>query len=203
MDALPRETAPAEAGSLRARFAAFVVEQFPFALDAARDAFALASKEGSPAPEEVRGRLLELLARDFEKEEPLGEATPGVSVAARHAQELDRLALAVDGFFRREAIRASITPDEKRWMLAGIVLTRAVDNQLKQIFLTGELRWREASFQGKGFRSLGQEAIFGAALRLRRGVEWAKEGRWTGDVVGPLIRDLGVLLAFTDDVSIP
>ena len=161
MDALPREGAQLRAAAdLRARFLAFVVEQFPFALDAAREAFDAGHGAGA--------RLRELLARDLTAAE-VAEATPGVAAAARHEQELDRVERAVDGFFRREAIRASITPDEKRWMLAGIVLTRAVDNQLKQIFLSGDLKWREGSFQGKGFRSLGQEAIYGAALRLKRG----------------------------------
>ena len=38
-------------------------------------------------------------------------------------------------------------------------LTRAVDNRLKQFFAGGEVRWGMKAFQGKGFRSLGQEAI--------------------------------------------
>ena len=50
-----------------------------------------------------------------------------------------------------------------------MVLTRATDNRLKTFFTGGEIKYGAASFQGKGFRSLGQEAIYAAAIRLRRG----------------------------------
>src|SRR5258705_8575936 len=67
-----------------------------------------------------------------------------------------------------------------------VVLTRALENRLKQFFTGGEVRYGNASFQGKGFRSLGQEAIYAATIRLRRG-----EG---GDVISPMIRDLGAVI---------
>ena len=54
-----------------------------------------------------------------------------------------------------------------------MILTRAVDNRLKQFFLSGEVRYRDVPFQGKGFRSLGQEAIYAAAIRLKRGEQLA------------------------------
>src|SRR6185436_6177434 len=92
-----------------------------------------------------------------------------------------------EGFLRREAIAASLTADEKRELLRGMLLTRATDNRLKQFFTGGDVRWGNASFQGKGFRSLGQEAIYAAVLRLRRGAN--------GDVISPMIRDLGAVLA--------
>ena len=50
-----------------------------------------------------------------------------------------------------------------------MVLTRATDNRLKTFFTGGEVRYGDAAFQGKGFRSLGQEAIYAAGIRLRRG----------------------------------
>src|SRR6185436_6691504 len=63
-------------------------------------------------------------------------------------------------------------------------------------FLGGEVRYGATAFQGKGFRSLGQEAIYAAAIRLRRGSAWRDAGRgWRGDVAGPIIRDVGVALA--------
>src|SRR5262249_44482350 len=44
--------------------------------------------------------------------------------------------------------------------------------------------------------SLGQEAIYAAGIRLRRGSRYrSPDGRWHGDVIGPVIRDLGVTLA--------
>jgi 2-oxoisovalerate dehydrogenase E1 component len=78
--------------------------------------------------------------------------------------------------------------DDKKRILAGIILTRATDNALKHLFMTGK-------FQGKGFRSLGQEAIYAAGYALK------KLGQ--KDVIAPVIRDLGAILAFTDhDVAL-
>ena len=79
------------------------------------------------------------------------------------AQILD----ACDGWLQREAIAASLTNDERKEILRGMCLTRAVDNRLKQFFAGGEVRWGTKAFQGKGFRSLGQEAIFAAGIRLQ------------------------------------
>ena len=76
-----------------------------------------------------------------------------------------------------------------------MVLTRATDNQLK-FSSAGEVRYGATTFQGKGFRSLGQEAIYAAAIRLRRGAGYREaDGRWRGDVIAPMIRDLGAALA--------
>ena len=177
-------------------FLTFVAEQFPFALPAARRALSAAGLQ----TDSLKAALREELSADLSG---LSETTPFVSAERRHQQEVDRFLDGVDGFFARAEIAASISAEERRWMLRGILLTRAVDNRLKQVFLSGELRYGEASFQGKGFRSTGQEAIYASALRLRRGPLWSVDGRWNGDVVAPLIRDLGVALAFTDDVAMP
>ena len=81
----------------------------------------------------------------------------------------DELIDAADGFLRRSAIAASLTREERVEILRGMVLTRATDNRLKTFFTAGEIKYGATSFQGKGFRSLGQEAIYAAAIRLRRG----------------------------------
>src|SRR5690606_33049498 len=96
-------------------------------------------------------------------------------------------------------IRASLTADERREILTGMMLTRATDNRLKVFFTGGEVRYGDAAFQGKGVRSLGQEAIYAAGIRLRRGEDFRRDGEWTGDVVAPLIRDLGAALAMKPD----
>src|SRR4029077_9073144 len=77
-----------------------------------------------------------------------------------------------DSFLRRVAIEASLTAEERLEILRGMILTRATDNRLKALFLGGEVRFGAMAFQGKGFRSLGQEAIYGAAMRLRRGAKY-------------------------------
>jgi 2-oxoisovalerate dehydrogenase E1 component len=188
--------------SLEARFAAWVAERFPFALAPARTAWRRALRgRRSEKPEELRelrAPLREALASALPPADvsELPETTPGVSAAKRLAQERDALLDEAEGFLLRQAVLASFTADEKRELLRGMVLTRAVDNRLKSLFLGGEVRFGGASFQGKGFRSLGQEAIYGAALRLRRGAPFRDEdGGYRGDVVAPLIRDLGVVLA--------
>ena len=77
-----------------------------------------------------------------------------------------------------------------------MILTRAVDNRLKAFFTGSEVRYGNTPFQGKGFRSLGQEAIYAAPLRFKRGAAYrAADGTWQGDVVAPIIRDLGAAIA--------
>jgi 2-oxoisovalerate dehydrogenase E1 component len=95
------------------------------------------------------------------------------------------------GFFRRWAIRQSITASEKLQMYEWMVLTRTLDNRLKELFDSKDVLWNRFPSPMKGFRSWGQEAIAGLALRLRRGE----------DIVAPVIRDLGVMLAWTDDID--
>ena len=190
----------AVADTLRREFGAFVLERYPFACMAARETLAAtigqsvgdeASIEAlrEPFTREFRARLHRLAPID------LAEPTPGVTASRRFEQAIEDIVDACDGFLRRAAIRASLTPDERLEILRGMVLTRATDNRLKALFTNGEVRYGESAFQGKGFRSLGQEAIYAAGIRLRRGDLFRKDGIWCGDVVAPLIRDLGLAIA--------
>ena len=170
--------------ALAARFAAFVAEKHPFALQPAVAAF----ERG----EDVAAALRDALRTTIE----IPETTPGVAAGERFEQALNEIVDDIQGFFRREEIAASLTRDERREILRGMLLTRATDNRLKQFFTGGEVRYGNASFQGKGFRSLGQEAIYAAPLRLKRGGQFrADDGTWSGDVISPMIRDLGAVLA--------
>src|SRR5579871_265291 len=102
----------------------------------------------------------------------------------------------------RARIKASLTAQEKVKLYKGMLLTRAVDNALKQLFLSGDITYFSKPFQGKGFRSLGQEAIYGASLRLKTGSGYIDNGVYVGDFAAPLIRDLGVFLSMSgDDVA--
>jgi 2-oxoisovalerate dehydrogenase E1 component len=159
-------------GRMSPALLAFILEKYPFA-----------------APAAARVDDLEALRAALEESLQLGdlpETTPRVSASARARQAIDEVLDACQGFLRREEIAGSLTSDEKREILRGMMLTRATDNRLKQFFTGGEVRWRNASFQGKGFRSLGQEAIYAAVIRLKR--------EPLGDVVSPMIRDLGAVL---------
>src|SRR5207245_5546781 len=187
---------------LGARFGAFVAERDPHALELALEAWRearpaspadrdAAAIEGLRAP--VRDALRRPLARTVSGP---GQTTPGVTAGQRLARAATDLLEAADGFLRREAIAASLTDAERRELLRGMVLTRALDNRLKALFMGGDVQYRGVGFQGKGFRSLGQEAIYGAPLRLRRGPPHrAPDATWRGDVIAPLIRDLGAVLA--------
>ncbi len=196
---------------LAARLAAFVTERHPFALEAVLGAWRSALGKGAADPgrdaeaiDKARNKLRHRLGKALAVKPPRGtpDTTPGVRAAERARAAIEDVVRDCDGFLRREAIAASLSNEERVELLRGMVLTRAVDNQLKQFFMGGDVRYGNAAFQGKGFRSLGQEAIYGAALRLRRGAAWrADDGRWTGDVVAPLIRDLGAALAMRPDAE--
>jgi len=191
--------------SVTARFTAFVLERFPFAAAAASSALeALAPGDlAEPAAiERVRAELPHALRRALPAPpRDVPETTPSVAAVVRWASAVDELIDACDGFLRRAWIALSLSADERREMLRGMALTRATDNRLKAFFAGGEVRYGEAAFQGKGFRSLGQEAIYAAGIRLRRGAAYRSDRGWRGDVVAPLIRDLGVALAMQPDAA--
>ena len=184
-----------------ARFGAFVLERYPFAVTAASAAVA---KLGGPASSEtatiarLRAGLPAALRAVLQAPPPeLPECTPAVASAARWSAAVDDLVDACDGFLHRAEIRASLTRDERVEILRGMILTRATDNRLKAFFTGGEVRYKDATFQGKGFRSLGQEAIYAAGIRLRRGASYETPEGWRGDVIAPIIRDLGLELAMS------
>src|SRR5260221_4367406 len=214
-------TAPAARHGLLARFTSFITEKHPFAwrpgvmgLDMAigREAFdervaAAAERLREPLPRMLLQTLGDFVSLDAASAQKLNagvpETTPAVSVNDRLHQAAVEILESCDGFLRREAIAASLTPDERREILRGMILTRATDNRLKAFFTGGEVRWGNTSFQGKGFRSLGQEAIFAAAIRLRRGPRWRDDAKgWQGDVISPMIRDLGAALCMKHDAEL-
>jgi 2-oxoisovalerate dehydrogenase E1 component len=194
---------------LDSRFAAFVAERHPLALAVAVDALAAVRKATGAGAD---GKQIDALRAPFRRElakrlyevltapEGTDETTPGVTAIKRLEQARAEVVDSCDGFLAREAIRVSLTADERREILRGMVLTRAVDNRLKHFFMGGEVRWGEKAFQGKGFRSLGQEAIYAGGIRLRRGARFQNaDGTWNGDVLAPVIRDLGMTLAMRHD----
>lgn len=150
--------------SLSRRLRLFAAERYPFAARPVAEAFE--SVAGSDdltesAIEALRVPFRTELRRRLERErDPIeGETTPGIPATRRYAQATDDLVEACDGVLRRAALAASLTADERREILRGMVLTRATDNRLKTFFTSGEVRFGDTTFQGKGFRSLGQEAI--------------------------------------------
>jgi 2-oxoisovalerate dehydrogenase E1 component len=203
---MARASAVHPATDLARRLEAFVTERFPFAVAPVRAAFDAckgAFKADDPALDALRQAFQRELRTRVQNVAPSEriETTPGIEAPQRFQHAVEDLVSACDGFFHRAAIRASLTPDERREILRGMVLTRATDNRLKALFTGGEVRYGDATFQGKGFRSLGQEAIYAAGIRLRRGNAFREDGVWRGDVISPLIRDLGVTLAMQPEPS--
>ena len=206
---MPRTVDLEKLSGLASRFGAFVAERYPFALRLALDAFEQSGVGAIKARDAVkldgaRPAFRRLLARmlydSVSAPEGIGETSPGTSAIKRLEQARADLVDACDGFLRRAAIEASLTKTERKEILKGMCLTRSVDNRLKQFFMGGEVRWGELAFQGKGFRSLGQEAIYAGGIRLHRGKAHRKgDGTWGGDVVAPVIRDLGITLAMRHD----
>ncbi len=199
----------ARATGLASRFGAFVAEQHPTLVHVVLDVFDATGGGRLKARDragldQLRGvfrrELASRLYHAVTAPDGLDETTPGTSAIRRLEQARAQILESCDGWLAREAIAASLTADERKAILRGMCLTRAVDSRLKQFFAGGEVRWGMKAFQGKGFRSLGQEAIFAAGIRLRRGPEHrGADGGWHGDVVAPVIRDLGVALAMRGD----
>jgi len=117
---------------------------------------------------------------------------------ANGGDQVDALRLAA-----REKLSATLTlshpphtPQTSPGVDASARAKQAIEQVVDDVDGFCAVRYGNTPIQGKGFRSLGQEAIFAAPLRLRRGPEFvSQDGRWTGDYVAPLIRDLGAAFA--------
>jgi 2-oxoisovalerate dehydrogenase E1 component len=184
----PHQAAPAEAGELRAELHRFLSLEAPFLV--------AAIPEGSD--EEAEAALLAEVGRRLRPADDRAddEIYPAVTAARAAGWRRRELELAIRGFFRRRQIRASLSREERHLMFRTMLLTRAVDDFLKTAFDRRDVAWREHPSPQKGFRSTGQEAIVGAALRLRRPPASAPGPDYDGDYIAPLIRDLGALLMF-------
>src|ERR1700730_10481596 len=178
---------------IASRFGAFIAERHPFALSDAIDAWEAVAGgrelNGEAAIETLRPALGRELAKRLKAHalpQGGGETTPRTSASQRLEQAHATLMDECDGFLRRAAIEASLAREERVAILRGMILTRGTDNRLQALFLRGELRAGTKCLQTKALRALGQEAIYGAAIRLRRGRRHREaNGRWQGDVIGP------------------
>ena len=187
---------PAIAGVIE-RLEAFVLERFPFALGPVQRVTAARASQSLTREALMRALETELRAIDISD---LPDTTPGVAATERWKDAVRELLDAIDGFFAREAIASSLTREEKLEIMRGMVLMRALDNRLKLLYLQGDVKYGSVGVQGKGFRSLGQEAIYAAGIRLRRGAAYRSDADgWRGDVVCPLIRDNALVLAMHND----
>ncbi len=139
---------------------------------------------------------IEQLIAPLHATEFLFEAYPMTSAQKLAEHAAARLQSDLASAFARARLKASLTREEQREILRGMLRTRHLDARLKKFFGSSEVRQPDGSaFQGKGFRSMGQEAIYAAAIRLRRGADYQSLEQYEGDYVAPMIRDLGLALA--------
>ncbi len=117
---------------------------------------------------------------------------PGISMSDAVAWTRASVAELLEGFFRRQEIKASLSEGERIEMYRTMLLAREIDDLLKRLFAEKNIAWQGFPSPQKGFRARGQEAAVGLALRLRKSGEH-------GDIVAPLIRGLPVLLMVIDD----
>ena len=182
---------PDDSGTLVESLRAFLALEAPWLL---------ASVDAGAAADALEGSLLSEVADAGEGALP--EGVPGLSADQGRAQWQGRLAVLLRGFFARHRLRESITDQERLLMYERMVLTRTLDDALKRAFEARDVRWQQHPSPQKGFRSTGQEAIVGTALRLRRPPDHPPGPNYDGDVICPLIRDLGAALMFRPDAEV-
>ena len=103
---------------------------------------------------------------------------------------------------RRLAHYMSVTSEHRLEWQRNMTRTRYMDEALKDIFTTGLETPSGEKFGGKGFRSTWQEAVVAVATALETDPLadlGAKPGSgYSGDLVAPMIRDVGLSLAMGD-----
>ncbi len=159
----------------------FLAMECPFLLPAARK---------DPSRKAVLKALDDALT--LPKNEAARSLYPGTAAGDAAGWTRDALRDLVEGYFRREELKASLSSEERMEMYRVMVLGRVLDEQLKQLFQEKKIAWEGHPSPQKGFRGFGQEAVVGLGLRLRR-------GGMEGDIICPLIRSLPLTLLFTDD----
>ena len=123
------------------------------------------------------------------------EIMPRRGGALHLSRRTKRFLLDVRLCLRRIAHEATVTIDQRfewqRWMTR----TRVLDEHLKDIFTSGVSTPDGGQFGGKGFRSTWQEGIVACASALNLAKDLPSGSQHTGDVVAPMIRDIGLAMA--------
>jgi 2-oxoisovalerate dehydrogenase E1 component len=103
---------------------------------------------------------------------------------------------------RRLAHYMSVTIEQRLEWQRLMTRTRYLDESLKQIFTDGLETPDGSKFGGKGFRSTWQEGVVAVATALERNIDADSDARpgfgYDGDLVAPMIRDVGLALAMGD-----
>ena len=103
---------------------------------------------------------------------------------------------------RRLAYYMAVTVEQRMEWQRMMTRTRCLDAALKDIFTEGVETPDGSKFGGKGFRSTWQEGVVAVATALERQPDAPRDARpgdgYDGDLVAPMIRDIGLGLAMGD-----
>ena len=103
---------------------------------------------------------------------------------------------------RRLAHYMSVTAEHRFEWQRNMTRTRMMDEALKEIFTDGIDTPDGSKFGGKGFRSTWQEAVVAVATALETRPDSDLNAKpangYDGDLVAPMIRDVGLSLAMGD-----
>ncbi len=154
-------------------------------------------------------RFIDALERGLKKqmETTLGEQlereviprrSMGLMLERRRAHFLVDMRLMMRRLAHYMAITVSYRMEWQRLMTR----TRCLDTSLKEIFTEGIETPDGGRFGGKGFRSTWQEGVVAVATALNRQPDSPRDARpgegYDGDLVAPMIRDIGLGLAMGD-----
>lgn len=177
-----------------------IAQMHPHLLPVAKNIFAVAARK--PANTSIAGLqrafVKELLRQvNFDRDFPsAAEAFPQMPFREIARSLRARLQQDVKAAFARTRLKISLKKKEKLEIFQGMLRTRFLDARCKKLFVSSEVPLPNGTpFQGKGFRSMGQEAIYAAGIRLQRRPDGKDAAAYSGDFVAPMIRDLGLALA--------
>lgn len=123
------------------------------------------------------------------------EVIPRRSGSEHLTRRTSRFMIDLSLALRRIAHLQSVTVEQRlqwqRWMQR----TRNLDEHLKDLFMNGLETPDGGKFGGKGFRSTWQEAVVACASAMQRAIDQPAGQRHAGDIVAPMIRDVGLALA--------
>ena len=162
-----------------------------------------------PSWQTFSNRFVESLERGLKKQmdSTLGdelerEVIPRRSMALMLERRRSHFLIDLRLMMRRLAHYMAITVDLRLEWQRYMTRTRALDTALKSIFTDGVETPDGGRFGGKGFRSTWQEGVVAVATALRRQPDAPRHARpgagYDGDVVAPMIRDIGLGLAMGD-----
>ena len=149
-------------------------------------------------------RLIDALGRNLSSRvkasnlQDSGEVIPRREVEEYLDRRAQRLLVDVKLCLRRLAHYMAVTMDNRMEWQRMMLRTRALDEELKDIFTHGMDTPDGGKFGGKGFRSTWQEGCVAAATALKRDQENQPGSQYDGDYVAPMIRDIGLCLAMGD-----